>query len=200
MAQGTTNRDQFGPESERAKEFSSEQAAQVARDSLSLPDWLSLDDHEELLWEDSPSFKTVLLDLGLSIVIAGIGMMVASIGAVQLLANSLQHSAGWWSSQSAFSSSITARIDGGIMRSKAIYRRWDGSTTQIEMRHICGILCEQSWLDRQFSCADLKVGWSEDGTQKTTYPAVSRPYQVKKWLFKVAEEPVRKTSPDSVTT
>jgi hypothetical protein len=196
MAQGTTNRDQFGTESERAKESPSELVAQVARDSHSLPSWLSLDEHEELLWQDSPSFRTFLPNLVLNIIIIGIGVALVSIGLLQFptaLPSNLQL--------------VAVATGGAIMiagigflvvnyrsyqrrhyalTTEAIYRRWDGSTTRIEMTNTCEVVCEQSLLDRQFSCGDLKIGWSKNGTEKATYPAVPRPNQVKKRTSEVA--------------
>jgi hypothetical protein len=197
MAQSTTNRDQVEPEPERTKDSSSELTAQFSRDDPSPPDWLSLDEHEEFLWKDSPSFKIFLPDLGMTVVIVGIGAILAGIGALQLF--------------DEFPSSVQLAIlaTGGILMAigigffifnyyfyrrrqyaittKAIYRRWDDSTTEIEITDICEVLCEQSWSDRQFSCGDLRIGSSKDGTEKTTYPAVPRPNRVKKRLLDLAQ-------------
>lgn len=197
MAQSTTNRDQMESESERATESPSEPVAQAAPDGPSPPDWPSMDEREELLWEDSPSFKYFLLDLMLNILIVGIGVTLATIGALQLLdvlpANIRLAVIAFGGAMMVIGIVFLLVNYRSYQRkhyaltTEAIYRRWDGSTTRIEIENVSKILCEQSWLDRQFSCGDLKVAWCEDEKNEIIYPAVPHPDQVKKRLSELGK-------------
>jgi hypothetical protein len=197
MAQSTTNRDQMEPESERTRESPSELVAQGAPDAPSPPDWPSMDEHEELLWEDSPSFKYFLSDLVLSILIVGIGATLAIIAGVQLLdvlpanARLAVVAIGGFTVVLGIVFLIANyhfyRRKHYALTTEAIYRRWDGSTTRIEIENVSKILCEQSWVDHQFSCGDLTIGWFEYEKNETTYPAVPHPEQIKKRLLELGE-------------
>jgi hypothetical protein len=192
MAQSTTNRDQIESESERARKSSSELVAQVAPDGSPSPDWPSMNEHEELLWEDSPSFKYFLSDLVLGVLIVGAGVTLTIIAGVELL------------SVLPANAQLAVVVFGGVtvvlgigflivnywfyrrkhyaLTTEAIYRRWDGSTTKIEIENMSKTLCEQSWMDQQFSCGDLIIGWFDDEKNETTYPAFPHIKQVRKRL------------------
>jgi hypothetical protein len=192
MAQSTTNRDQMESESERARESPSELVAQVAPDGSPSPDWPSMDEHEELLWEDSPSFKYFLSDLVLGILIVGVGVTLTIIAGVQLLGvlpTNARLAVVVFGGLTVVLGIVFLIVNYRFYRRKhyaltteAIYRRWDGSTTRIEIENVAKILCEQSWMDHQFSCGDLMIGWFDDEKNETTYPAVPHIEQVRKQL------------------
>ena len=65
-----------------------------------------------------------------------------------------------------------------MITTEYIYRRWDGTTTKIEVEDASEFLYDQSRLDHQFSCGSLKIGWWDDGKHESNYPAVPHPDQV----------------------
>ncbi|WP_273838655.1 PH domain-containing protein [Halococcus sp. PRR34] len=192
MAQSTSTRDRVDPESESATESSLNPPAQRDPGKPPSPDWLSIDDHEEMVWEDSPSFKYVFSDFVLNGVFVGVGGILIAIGALQLFdifpanAQLLIVALGVIMVGFGVGFSIinyrSYRRKHYVITTESIYRRWDGSTTKIEVEDINEILYDQSWLDHQFSCGSLKIGWWNDGKHENNYPAVPHPAQVKELL------------------
>jgi|AntDeeMetagen681_2_1112603.scaffolds.fasta_scaffold07492_2 hypothetical protein len=188
MAQSTTNRDRVEPKSESATESSSTLAAQDAPGRPLPPDWLSIDDHEQMVWEDSPSFKIVLPDLILSGVFVGAGGLLIVIGALQLFdifsANTQLLIVALGVIMAGFGAGLLIvkyhfyRRKHYVITTEYIYRRWDGTTTKIEVEDASEFLYDQSRLDHQFSCGSLKIGWWDDGKHESNYPAVPHPDQV----------------------
>jgi hypothetical protein len=188
MAQSTTNRDQIDPESEGTTGSSPELVAQDASDGPPSPDWPSIDDHEELIWEDSPGFKYFLSDLVLGILIVGIGATLALIGGLQLfdvLPATVQLVLVAFGGLTMALGIVFLAINYRSYQRKqyaltteAIYRRWDGSTTGIETENVSKIQYEQS------SCGDLTIGWFDDEKNEIVYPAVPHPDQVRNRLTK----------------
>jgi hypothetical protein len=196
MAQSTTNRDQVEPESERAAEPSTKLVAQGIPDGASPPDWPSIDEREELLWEGSPSFKYFLSDLVLGILIVAIGATLTIIGGLQLLdvlpANARLAVVAFGGTMMVLGIVFLVvnyrsyRRKHYALTTEAIYRRWDGSTTRIETKNVSKRQYEQSWLDRQFSCGNLTIAWFTDEKNEIIYPAVPRPDQVKNRLSELS--------------
>lgn len=197
MAQSTTTHDRVEPESESATESASKLAAQGAPGRPPPPDWLSIDDHEQMVWEDSPSFKILLPDLILNGLFIGVGGLLITIGGLQLFdifsANAQLLIVALGVIIAGFGVGFlivnyrSYRRKHYVITTEYIYRRWDGSTTKMEVEDVSEILYDQTWLDRQFSCGSLKIGWWKDGKHENNYPAVPNPAQIKE-LFSVSDE------------
>lgn len=158
------------------------------------PDWISVENDEELLWEGRQSSKQLLPDLLLSLLLVGVGGILVSIGQLQILGDlpstvqlvvtvtglvfaalaALSFGYNWWSHRQQRYAVTTG----------AAYRKWGKYVSKIQIEEISSVTNQRySWVDRLFSCGDLKIKWHHNGPQSTTYPAVPHPSQVQEIIM-----------------
>ena len=191
MGQSTPHQDQADPD--QRENTISMSVEQPTRDEP-VPDWMTIDDDERLIWEGSQSSKQLLPDFLLGLLLVGFGAVLVSIGHLEVLGEvpstfqllitgvGLVFAAlavgtfgyNWWSHRKRRYGVTT----------KATYRKWGGDVTKIEMSDIMSVTSQRySWVDRLFSCGDLKIQWQKNGYESTTYPAVRHSGQIQDMIL-----------------